>query len=162
MARVTIDGTGRYLGKLDKLTGKQMNAIIKSGVYEGAGIIADEIRNQIKRIPLEFEYVGKTAKLDGLNYRQLDGLEEGLSLLTMETVRGFTFTKVAFIGYNEIVTAKWTNGQPNAMIARSVEKGTSFMKPHPFRKRAIAAAKEKAVEAIGKKIDFEISKIFTD
>lgn len=162
MAKCKIEGTGEYLKKLSTLNGKASVAIIKQGVFDGAAIIADEVRKQIEAIPRETERKSKSGTLDGVNDRQRKGLLEGLSILTMENKNGYIHTKISFIGYNKIVTKKWMNGQPNAMIARSVEKGTSFMKPHPFRKKAVAAAKEKAVEAIGKKIDFEISKIFTD
>lgn len=162
MATCKIEGVGEYLQKLSELSGDKAQAIIKQGVYDGAKLVADEVRRQIEALPDEPErYDSATASRESID-RQKQGLLAGLDLITMERKNGAVYTKVTFVGYNDIKTKKWPNGQPNAVIARSIEKGTSFMRAHPFRKRAIAASKETAVAAIGKTIDDEINKIFTE
>ena len=45
------------------------------------------------------------------------------------------------------------------MVARSVERGTSFMTPNPFMKTAVAKARKRAKAAIEKTAEREVEKI---
>ena len=58
--------------------------------------------------------------------------------------------KIGYDGYNNIVTERWPQGQPNMMIARAAESGTTFMQAQYFMERAVRSATpavEKAIEA---------------
>ena len=68
--------------------------------------------------------------------------------------------KCGFDGYNDIVSKRWPNGQPNAMIARSINKGTSFMEAQPFMDTAVSSAEGATVEAMKNQFDHEIEKIW--
>ena len=61
-------------------------------------------------------------------------------------------------GYNSTVTKKYPKGQPNAMIIRALESGTSFRSRNPVITRATNAAKGAAEAAIQKQMDEEIKK----
>ena len=45
------------------------------------------------------------------------------------------------------------------MIARSIERGTSFMTANPFMKRAVSKTRKRAQEAMKKAAEREIEKI---
>ena len=70
--------------------------------------------------------------------------------------------KAGWTGYNRSVSttarkAGWTTTkQANAMIARSVESGTSFRKKHPFIKPAVRKNKKKCIQAIQDEFDKQL------
>ena len=67
--------------------------------------------------------------------------------------------KVGFDGYNAVSTMKYPKGQPNQLIARVTENGSSFMDKQPFIRPAINATKDKALEEMQRVIDEEVKKI---
>jgi hypothetical protein len=62
--------------------------------------------------------------------------------------------KLGFAGYNSTITDKYPNGQPNSMIARSLQSGTSFRARIPFVDNAVSAKKsaceQKMIETFDK------------
>ena len=67
--------------------------------------------------------------------------------------------KLGFDGYNKVKTRKYPQGQPNAMIARAVESGSSVRKKNPFIRRAVNDTQKQAVEKGKQVADEEIAKI---
>ena len=67
--------------------------------------------------------------------------------------------KIGFDGYNRVITKKWPLGQPNQMVARSVESGTTWMKKNPFVKRGASKSRRKALEMMRKSVQKSIEKI---
>ena len=68
--------------------------------------------------------------------------------------------KIGFDGYNEVQTKTFPNGQPNALIARSIESGSSTREKTPFLRPALAAARKQAIEAARVKFDEAIHNTF--
>ena len=66
---------------------------------------------------------------------------------------------IGFDGYNSIKSAQWPQGQPNQMVARSVESGTSFMAANPVIKKSISKARPAAKKAMERAGDQQIKKI---
>ena len=56
-------------------------------------------------------------------------------------------------------TKKYPNGQPNALIARAVNSGTSFRKKTRFLDKAVNASKKAAEAAMDAACSREIEKI---
>lgn len=167
MAKMEISGLDDYIAKLDKLQSRYAQGYYGKAIYEGAKIVTDQIRTNIKSLPVErrttwnASYVdswgdanwNKNADvyLDGITATQKAGLLDGLGIAKMKNDGGTLNVRAGFHGYNKQKTRKFPNGQPNAMIARSVEGGTSLMQKHPFvapavrKTRAAAEAKMKEV-----------------
>ena len=98
--------------------------------------------------------------LSGPGDTQKKGLWESLGVTPLsDDGKGFLNVKVGFDGYNRMNTKRWPKGQPNQMIARSIERGTSFMKANPFVKRAVAQTQKRAKEAMSKAANREFEKI---
>jgi hypothetical protein len=55
-------------------------------------------------------------------------------------------------------TKNFPNGQPNSMIARSVNSGSSFRQRIPFVDNAVNSAKSRAEERMKQKLDEAIEK----
>ena len=97
--------------------------------------------------------------MTGPNQYQKKGLEDSFGIAPIRNDNGFVNVKLGFDGYNGLKTKRWPNGQPNQMIARSVERGTSWMKANPFMKRALRKARKQAQEAMASRLQSEIQKI---
>ena len=156
MATIEIKGLDGYEELLKKLDAN-VNDFIKAGVYEGAKVIADEVRRELNAVPEDEKWGTENYKLYGLKKEQIEGLINGFGISKMEEERGFLNVLIGYQGYNTLKSERWPKGQPNAMIARVLESGTSFSQKIPIMKRTIAKIKEKSVEAakvvIDKKID---------
>lgn len=141
------DGLDELISKLDKLT--DAYPLLKASLYDGAGILADEIK---RRCPTE-------------------ELKKSVSIAKFDQGNGRVGTAVVFAGYDSThKTKQFPNGVPNALIAATYESGTSIrsngkgknrgaIKKHPFIQPAIRACRERANNAMQKQLDEQISNI---
>ena len=139
MARFKWD-MGDYVHELEKLK-KNSTGIIKQAVYDGAAVVADAIRDNLPEDSGE--------------------LKRSLNLSTMKTdKKGYTYTKVQFIGYDEKKKSKrFPRGVPNAVKAAALESGNSRgQKGTHVISRTFKKSKEAAVEAMAKALDEAIGK----
>lgn len=158
MANFAFRGLEEYAMKLSKLE-KGAQEIAGKAIYECAGIITDEIRDEILNIPIATNVSGSSdKKIDSITPGQRQGLLDGLGIAPLRTDRGVWNVKVGFDGYNSIKTPKYPKGQPNVLIARSIESGTSFRKKRPFVRTAVNRVKNIAVQAMKDVVDKEIEK----
>lgn len=137
-----FDGLNEYASQLMNLTGNA-DKQIKMAIYEGAKVTLDAIHDEVEALPEEHANAN-TEYISGVLPAQKQGLLKGLGATNMRDENGVIYTQIGFSGYNSIKTKKWTNGQPNAMIARSIVKGTSFRKSIKFVDSAIRKCKAKA------------------
>ena len=79
-------------------------------------------------------------------------------LSPMRDDNGYVNTKAGFDGYGRHQTPSFPNGVPNAVVARSCESGTSWMKKQPFMRKSVNGARAVAVAAMAAKFDEEIKK----
>lgn len=162
MAKIKFDGLEEYERKLSAL-GKAGHDIAGKAIYKGAGIIADEIRAGAESLPAKPDIEGLAA------YRKKEpapltesakrGLLDGLGITSMQEDNGYFYVKIGFDGYNRIKTKKYPKGQPNAMIARSLESGSSVSKKKPFIRPAVNRKKQEAEKAMAEVIDQEMKKL---
>lgn len=162
MAKLIV-GTGidTYLSQLTNLE-FQSPHIAGKAVFEGAKIVTDAVRSGIEGLPVQdTNYKGKARPImvRGVTSLQKEGLLEGLGIATMRCEGSFWNVKVGMDGYNSNKTKNYPNGQPNAMIARSIESGTSFRQKSPFIAPAVRKTKAAAEAKMAQVCDEEISKI---
>lgn len=136
-----FDGLNEYIEKIDELGNTQ--GYIKRAVYDGAGVVGDAIREQVMNLP-----EGKGGVISAV---QKQGLIAGMGYSRMKTENGKTYTKIGFDGYN-------ADGQPNPLIANIVNSGTSHSlnQKTSFVDKAIRASKDRAYQAMGKRLDEDI------
>lgn len=162
MAKWVIgSGLDEYLAQLQALE-ENTEDVIKKAVFEGAAVVADAIRGATESIPVEEGMGTASHKLNGISRKQKAGLlkrKGGLGVAPMKQDGMGWNTKIGFNGYNDVKTQKYPGGQPNALIARSVESGTSFRAPHPFVAPAARKAKAAAEKAMEVAIDTAIEAI---
>lgn len=155
MAKMKIKGLREYENRLLKLE-NLTREILGEAIYEGAGLVADAVKSSIESIPIDERYVTGGATLYGITPEQKAGLRDGFGIARMRDDNGFLNVKLGFEGYNSQVTTKYPGGQPNSLIARSVNAGTSFRQRIPFIDNAVnqtkGAAEQKMTETAEKAI----------
>ena len=159
MAKITFPGLNDYELMISKLS-KGVDDIAGKAIYAGAGIVADAIKENIKALPIVRGYGTEKDPLPGgVTAPQKAGLINGLGISPMQNDAGFLNVKIGFDGYNATKTEKYPQGQPNQLVARGVESGTSWKQKKPFIRPAINASKSRAEAEMARILDQEIEKI---
>ena len=159
MARIQFKRLKEYELQLSKLE-SETTRIAGAAIYEGAAIMTDEIKKGIQNLPVVRGYGTERNPLPGgVTATQKKGLLDGLGIAKMQDDGGYINVKIGFDGYNRTQTTKYPQGQPNQLVARGVESGTSWKQAHPFVKPAIARSRRIVEEKMKEVIEREIAKI---
>ena len=159
MAKITFPGLADYELMLSKLE-DGTEEIVGKAIYAGAGIVADAIKANIRALPIVTGYGTETNKLPGgVTAAQKAGLTDGLGISHMQDDAGYLNVKIGFDGYNATKTEKYPQGQPNQLVARGVESGTSWKQKKPFVRPAVTKSRKQAEDTMAKIIDEEIEKL---
>lgn len=140
-------GLDDYLATLGNLLYNAPKTVGEA-TYEGAKIVADEIKKNIEALPTDesWESEHTSGKLKGMKKIQKIGLLNSLGISGHRVDNGYYNVKIGFDGYNLL-------GQPNAMIARTFEGGNSFTKKTPFVAPAVRATRERAEQKMKETVD---------
>lgn len=149
MATIQVKDGDDFTMRLSRLSLRVKEDVIGAALYAGGNVAANLVRQELESVPTD-EGWGTTEKpIKGPKAVQKTALLQSLGIASMrEDGSGFYDIKIGFDGYNSTKTKRWPRGQPNQMIARSVESGTTFMTKNPFLKRAAAKARKQAVAAM--------------
>lgn len=153
MATLKTVGVDEYINELIAIQNDSAKIAGKM-VYEGAGIVADEIKRRIQTIPERDDSNGGRAR--GVTDAERAGLSEGLGITRLRNDDGFYNVKIGFDGYNSYVTKAYPKGHPNSMVARTVESGTSWLQKTPFIAPAVSGSKPSAEKTMEKIFDNSI------
>ena len=157
MSTFQFEGVDDYISQLSKIYG-DTDEIIGRAIYEGAAVVMQSVVSGIEGIAVDNRYGTETEKTAGPNSYQKEGLKRSVGITKMRIDGSFRNVKIGFDGYNGLKTKTWPNGQPNAMIARSIESGTSWMQKQPFMRKAENSSRSKCEQAMAQQIDLEIEK----
>lgn len=153
-------GAQEYVDQLVKLEADTQQIMAKA-IYPAAGIVTDAIRKNIQAVPVHSDGKLGTSEdpVTGLTSSQRAGLLEGLGISKMKDDNGYLNVKVGMDGYNRTITKKYPNGQPNALVIRSLESGTSWRKKHPVITPAVSKTKNQAEQLMADTLDSEIDNL---
>lgn len=157
MAKISFNSE-EYTRRLERLF-ERTDSIIKKALYDGAGIVAEAISDSIKKTPEEaFRYLQEGDSFTATPKGYKKALSEGFGLSGMERDDyGDWNTKTGFSGYlEEYPTKKYPNGPPIAMLARSIEGGSSKRKKYPFVRKSVNASRQKSIQAMSIRFDEEV------
>lgn len=159
MARFEFGGIDTYIQQLNKLQVSTRDGVIGKTVYAGAEVVADSVRSAIQALPVGSGQASGNELVDTVTLPQKAGLLDGFGISRMKDDNGFVNVKLGFAGYNATRTPKHPRGQPNALIARAVNSGTTFRKKTRFVDKAVNSAKKAAETAMDAACSREIEKI---
>lgn len=158
MATIKFKNLADYEMRISRL-GRMTKDICGRSIYEGAKIVADEIRKGVDELPVIRGYGTPANPLPGgVTAAQKEGLQDGLGITPLAEKSGFYNVKIGFDGYNKTATAQHPRGQPNQLVARGAESGTSWKMKSPFVRPAVNRAKAAAEKAMAEALDKEIKK----
>lgn len=159
MAKITFPGLKDYELMLSRLEGVT-DDMIGRAVYAGAGIVADAVKQGIQSLPIVTGYGTESNPLPGgVTSAQKAGLIDGFGISKLRDDNGYLNVKLGFDGYNRTRTEKYPQGQPNQLVARGVESGTSWKQKKPFIRPAVTRFRKPAEAEMKRVIDEEIEKI---
>ena len=152
---VKVDGMETISMMLQNL-GDKAEGIASRGLFEGAGIMADEIRKEAAGIR-----TGPGASRESARYATQEEKQ-----IVMDAAAGIAKfkkngtevdTSIGFrnAGYAEI----YGKSVPIPKIVNAINSGTSFMHKQPFVRKAANRAKERASEAIRASIEADVNVI---
>lgn len=156
MANLKITSLDEYLKQLNKIADPE--PAIKAAIYEGAGLLTNEMRTAIEKLP-KFSRSENGGRAHGVTDVERAGLLRGLGITPISNRDGVFNAKIGFDGYNDNKTKNWPQGKPNAMIARSIESGTSWLQSSPFVDKTTRANKKRVERQMVAAFDNEIKKI---
>lgn len=164
MAKFTVGkGLDNYIAYLQKIN-LASEEMIGEAVYDMAKIVADKVRANIEALPAVSNAANIATFKQGvsrLSEPEKQGLLDGFGVSAMQNDDGYMNVKLGFDGYNKVKTKKYPNGQPNALIARVTNSGSSYRQKTRFVDKAVSATRKQAEEAGQAKIDEKIKAIKT-
>ena len=149
-----------YLQSIEAVT----DEMVGEAVYDMAKVVADKVRANIEALPAVSNEANIATYREGysrLSEPEKQGLLDGFGVSPMQDDGGYINVKLGFDGYNSVKTKKYPQGQPNALVARVTESGSSYREKTPFIRPAVNAARKPAEKAGQAKIDEKIKSIKT-
>ena len=158
MATFLFGGLEEYARKLSDLALKSRD-VGAQALYAGANILADQIRRNLEAVPTIPNTSAHERYTHGVPEEQKQALLDSFGITQIRDDDGYLNLKMGFDGYNGIKTRMYPKGQPNVMIAASVESGSSVQQKYPFVRPAIKQKEKECIDAIAAVIDKETAKI---
>lgn len=134
-----VTGLSELISQIER-TEDEVIPMAKMAVYDGAGIIADAVRSELKKV---------------LSGDSTGDLENSLGIQRIVTTAGAAETVVGFAGYDR-------NGVPNPLKARVLNSGRSYTnhKKTRFVSKAVKKAQETAQSKMEETFREEFDKRF--
>ena len=152
---MNIEGLAELSEQLAQL-GEKAQGVAALGLYEGAGIMAEEIKRGADTIRTEeFHYAVFPEATNRLpSPEEVAIIQNACGIAKFRKGGNGVDTSVGFskAGYAMLKGKR----KPIPMIANAINSGTSFMRKQPFFRKAVTIATPKAKAAIIEKIEAEI------
>lgn len=151
-----IKGLDEYIKQIDRLSNSFVAEVcIENALKKGGDVVLKETIKYLEKMPVDNRpyVIGMRTSITEL---QRQALIHSFGVTpTMQKKGNMIDVKTGVEGYNKI-------GQPNVMIARSLEKGTSFMNKNPVISRASKNARDKCIEAMQESLNEDIERIMNN
>lgn len=148
--QMKVEGLSELSEMLSQM-GEKAEGIAAGGLYEGAGVMADEIRKGAEGIRTSPFHYAVFVTRDPSPEEKAAVLEAGVGIAKFNKNGSEVDTSVGYrnAGYTTI------NGKtkPIPQIVNAINSGTSFMKKQPFVRKAATTGAKKAGDAITKYIE---------
>lgn len=156
MAKVVAVGFDTLAKELQQIA-DHSGEIASRALYNGAGMMADRIRNAVDSQQTQADRKHKGKAL--LPYEK-DALQNGLTIekFIHDKGRDYTQTAITFHGRVNHRTENFPDGMPTILLARAINKGTSFRSPNRFFINTVNKTRSEAEQAMVKTAEQEMKK----
>ena len=159
--KVSTEGM-EELGEMLRALGESAESVAASALYEGAGVMANEIKSgaeSIRTEPFKFAPPGDH-RLPSPEEKEIVLSAEGSGIAKFQKDGDGVQTSVGYgrAGYAELAGKT----VPIPLIANSINSGTSFMFKQPFMRKAASTGGKKAIKVITEKIETEWQRIYRE
>lgn len=159
MRSLTTFGLDEMVANFDKAEAAAQG-IAKASLYEGAAIVADAIHeslNSIQTEPFRFVPEGGEKRLPSPEEKAAAmAAKFGVAKHHASGAEADTVVGIAGSGYVKMVGKR----VPAAVVLRSIQSGTSFMRAQPVVRKAIDRVKGAAAAKIASEAEARIQKLF--
>ena len=155
-----ITGLTELLAKLESVSADSIT-ICESIAHAGADSMADTVKSQINSLKTTSDDTyGRSSKKRYCYQWEKDGLVESMGISPVRQMGSVVDFKVGFDGYASggKASKKYPKGKANAMIAYSINAGTTFMQAQPFLKKAQSSGRAAAIACMKEELATEINK----
>lgn len=162
MATIRFGKLDNYMLKLHELKADTPK-IAGKAIYAGADIVADQVKENLSKLDTVTDREGLAAAKKNMPTYLTEsarlGLIDSFGITPMQKDKnGYYNVKLGFDGYNKVKTKKYPNGQPNQLIARACESGSTAMIKQPFMRDAVNKSRKKAEKKMAEVLAAEIKK----
>lgn len=165
MARMSFTGCEEFAEKILAL-GMDAEDVAKQALYDGAGVTADALRQAVDELNVEDFHPLPGAKnaehygpLTVLTADDVEDLKAGIGIAKFENKRGSITTAISFTGYSRHKSKQFPRGIPLAVIARSIESGSSARAKQPFIRPMVNRIKDIVQSAMVKAAEKRMNEI---
>ena len=140
--------------------GENADRAASSGLYDGAAVMADEVKSHARAIrSVKFHYAKFPPKvMRDVSHEEKEAVQNGVGIARFEHTTGNVMTSV---GYGRTAGYAMIAGRKKAipMIANAINSGTSFLRKQPFFRHAVLTGTRPASEAIQKTIEDKLDQM---
>ena len=150
--QMKVDGMVEISELLDKME-KQAPKVASKALYEGAGIMAEEIKQQAQKIKTApFKYAKDGQRMPSPEEKEIV-IAAGMGIAKFDKNGTEIDTSVGYrnAGYADLNGKK----KPIPVIVNAINSGTSFMNKQPFIRKAANSGGKKAIAAMKETIEAE-------
>ena len=159
MPTFKVEGMDDFIDLCIK-TDRTLTSVIGKSIYPAGKHMGNAIKQSILEIEVDDGSHHEKRLRRGPSSKQYRGLIESFGIAKMHAGNNGYNVKCGFDGYNSVVTPKYPKGQPNAMIARSVNKGTSSMVAQPFMDNTVSREEIRTIEIIRENFEQQMERIW--
>lgn len=153
MPKMTVKGVDDVIKQLEAI-GDDVTPIFAEAVFDGAGIVADEIKARLEQNLNSPRSVSRHGgKFDRKTTEPTGDLLASFGVAPIKRdENGNVNTKVGFHGYDR-------KGVANQLKARAMESGTSKLRKRPFVRPALNKCRKRVQVAMGDRIKMRFKQI---
>lgn len=159
MAKLEVSGLDEFVSMLNEL-GEAGRKITSSALYEGAAVAAEAVVQAINALPTEPDRGAPYGRpYQVITPEDKAALAEAVGIAKFSREGDSVDTSVGISGYGGHTEPDYPDGVPMALIARSIESGSSVRAKCPFFRKAISRAKASILAKMAETADKTINEI---
>jgi len=156
--RYRFKGLDKYVNQLESLSNPYNTQVcIENAVTEGSKVVSEMTLAELEKMPTDDrKWATEADKRRGLRSYEKKDLIASWGITPLD-IKGNIIDRKTGVdrGYNRA-------GTPNVVVARSLEKGTSFMVKNPVISRASRKARKPCLETMQESLNRDIERVFTN